>query len=226
MLAGAAGAAMMGTASAADMPGGYPAPQVQEFFSNWYLRGDVGYRASDTSGGALFGNPYIDNSLSDAATVGIGVGGKWDWFRADITADYGSQPNFVGNTGLAAPAVGSVTAKIHNVTTLVNGYIDFGTWYGFTPYIGAGVGFTYFKPQSVVTNPAATGLVTADDVWRFSWAAMVGISYALTPALLIDVHYRYLDLGAARTSVQTFGTINYGDWTANELRLGLRYLIP
>ncbi len=225
ILAGAASVTMMASASAADMPGGY-APPVQEFFSTWYLRGDVGYRASDISGGAVFGTFYTDSGLKDIATVGVGIGFKWNWFRSDITVDFGSQPDFIGNTGLVAPSITSVTSKIGNYTALANGYIDIGTWYGITPYVGAGVGFSYFKPISVTITPTATALISVDDVWRFSWAAMVGVSYALSSSLLLDAHYRYLDLGAARTDLIGVGTVNYGDWTAQEFRLGLRYLIP
>ena len=44
-----------GAALAADMPdiGFAPPPEVQDFGSNWYLRGDVGYRAESPGSGAV-----------------------------------------------------------------------------------------------------------------------------------------------------------------------------
>ncbi len=54
---------------------------------------------------------------------------------------------------------------------------------------------------------------------------MAGLSYAISPGLLLDANYRYLELGEARSTVTPLGDVRYGDWTANEFRLGLRYLI-
>jgi opacity protein-like surface antigen len=36
-----------------------------------------------------------------------------------------------------------------------NAYIDFGTWYGFTPYIGAGIGGAYVTMASYQMPPGA-----------------------------------------------------------------------
>ena len=128
-----------------------PGPQVQEFFSAWYLRLDGGYRFNGISGGEALGSTFINSGLKDSASIGGGVGYKWGWFRADVTFDYGSGPKFVGDT--LGPQ--HVTAKLSSYTTLFNAYIDLGTWWGFTPYIGAGVGTSYLKPaQFVLTSPA------------------------------------------------------------------------
>jgi len=220
-LAGAFGLALTAAAQAADMPETpFARPLfVQEFFSPWYVRADVGYRTSDVSGGDAFGSAFSTGTIHDAATIGGGVGIKWRWFRSDLTVDYGSQPKF---EGAGAP---SVTARLTSVTTLLNGYIDLGTWWGLTPYVGAGAGFTWFKSADVQTAPPVLLAVTNEEHWDFSWAAMAGVSYAITPDWLIDLNYRYLDLGEAR-STSPVGDIRYGDWTANEFRLGVRYLIP
>jgi opacity protein-like surface antigen len=221
----------MGAARAADMPyGSYvaPGPQVQEFFSAWYLRLDGGYRVDSVSGGTALGNAFTSSSLKDTGTIGGGVGYKWGWFRADVTFDYGSGPKFVGDTA----ATDHVTAKLSSFTGLLNGYIDMGSWWGFTPYIGAGVGTSYLKPaQFVLSNPLlVTSTIASDAKWDFSWAAMAGVSYALGPSFMIDASYRYLNLGEARSSVYqpagAPGEVKYGNWTAQEVRIGLRYLIP
>lgn len=216
------------TARAADMPYGAPGPQVQEYFSNWYLRIDGGRRFNSISGGNSLGSSFLATSFKDSDTIGGGVGYKWSWFRADITFDYGSGPKFVGDS-LAGD---HVTAKLSSYTTLLNGYADLGTWYGFTPYVGAGVGTSYLKPgQFTLVGPAGFfSTVGSDTKWDFSWAAMAGVSYALGPSLYIDAAYRYIELGTPRSSVFTLappaGEVKYGDWTAQEVRIGLRYLIP
>jgi opacity protein-like surface antigen len=231
LLTGFVALALTSGVRAADMPyGTYVAPgaQVQEFFSAWYLRLDGGYRMNGLSGGDVLGSGFSSSSLKDSGTVGGGVGYKWGWFRSDVTFDYGSGPKFVGDT--AVPQ--HVTAKLSSFTGLLNGYIDMGSWWGFTPYIGAGVGTSYLKPaQFVLSNPLlVTSTIASDAKWDFSWAAMAGVSYALGPSFMIDASYRYLDLGEARSSVYlpagAPGQVKYGNWTAQEVRIGLRYLIP
>jgi opacity protein-like surface antigen len=219
----AAGLAFAGAAQAADLPPldlpSKPPAYVDEFFSPWYVRVDAGYRSSSLSDGTSPLGPMTGGRIDDLATVGAGIGIKWNWARADLTVDYGMQPKLSGTAGGAAFA-----EKLQNVTTLLNGYLDLGTWYGFTPYVGAGVGYSYLKP----TGFTQAGLVTptTENAWEFSWAAMAGASFAVSPNISIDVGYRYLDLGQTQTVVPAFGNVNFGEWTAQEVRFGLRYLIP
>lgn len=195
LLAGLAALALFATVdrgNAADMP---PIPIINaprapwlELGSNWYLRGDFSYRMYDDVGG-LLGN------LEDTAALGVGVGYKFNnWLRADLTADYAFRSEFT------APF-----ARFWNATTLVNGYVDLGTWWGVTPYIGAGVGAAY--------NHLDIG--PGDGNWSLAWAGMLGAAYHLSPNLSVDFGYRYID----------FGSANNLEFTAHEFRVGFRYLI-
>ncbi len=235
---GLAGMLLSTAAFAADMRGPIPVvsgPPVEEFFSSWYVRLDGGYRANDLSTGQALGIPFATSSYKDSGTIGGGIGYKWNWFRGDITFDYGNAPKFVGDT-YASPLVNApfhVTAKLATYTTLANAYIDMGTWCGFTPYIGGGIGATYLKPSGfALTDTTGTTYSTigTDAKWTFSWAAMGGVSYAFSPVFLIDASYRYLSLGEARNMVSmippALGDVTYGNLTAQEFRLGLRYLSP
>ena len=221
----AASLAFIATADAADLPPldlpEWRAPKpVQEFFSPWYVRVDAGYRSSEASGGIAFGNPIRSTKIEDSPTIGGGFGAKWNWLRADLTVDYGGQTKFLGTTSLGAP---EVIQRMQNLTTLANGYLDLGTWWGFTPYVGLGAGYTYLKPAEL-TRSGVMQTVT-NTTWNFSWAAMAGTTISLSSNLLIDLNYRYLDMGETTTNVPNGGNVNYGSWTANEFRLGLRYLI-
>src|SRR3954454_12230579 len=64
---------------------------VDEFGSNWYLRGDIGYRFHNDFDRArnLEPPPQARNSDFDnnAWVFGAGVGYKMDWFRVDVTLD-------------------------------------------------------------------------------------------------------------------------------------------
>jgi len=219
----AAGLALGGAVQAADMPQldlpTKPPAYVQEFFSPWYVRFDGGYRMNSLSGGTSPFGGLSRTTIDDLATVGGGVGIKWNWARADVTFDYGIQPKLSGTAGGV-----TFTEKLQNFTTLLNGYLDLGTWYGFTPYVGAGLGYSYLKPSDFAVN--GLPLPTNQSNWTFSWAAMAGASFAVSPDISIDVGYRYLDLGQTETAIPAPGNVNFGDWTAQEIRFGLRYLIP
>lgn len=223
---GATVLALTAVAQAADMPQ-LPLPAmkapVQEFFSPWYVRIDGGYRMNEIKGGKLLGTAFSDSKLTNAPTIGGGVGLKWNWFRTDLTIDYGSEPKFEGFLIAGTPAV---TAKLNNTTVLWNAYADLGTWWGMTPYLGLGVGTSYLKPVSFQTNPATLFAVQNEAKWNFSWAGIVGVGYAISPGLLVDANYRYLDIGTATTSIPALlSKVEYGDWTGHEFRIGLRYLI-
>jgi opacity protein-like surface antigen len=194
-LAGLAALALTALAdrgNAADMPAipviNAPRAPWLELGSNWYLRGDFSYRMYDDVGPGL--------TLEDAAALGLGIGYKFNnWLRADITADYAFRTEF---TGLP-------NARFWNATTLVNGYVDLGTWWGVTPYVGAGVGASYNHLD----------VLAGDSQWSFAWAGMLGAAYHLSQNLSVDFGYRYVDLGS----------VNNLDFTAHEFRVGFRYLL-
>jgi len=215
-----------GTASfAADMPMNLPPPPVVtapvETLSGWYVRGDIGYRFQDTGSvtSAIAPNP-TNNRIDDAFAIGVGVGYKWSWFRTDITADYGFSSKYSGDTAGFTP---DFTAKVQTTTVLANGYFDLGTWYGFTPYVGAGVGGAYVQTSDFLSASAPAAAVSSDR-WNFAWAAMAGVSYCFTPNLILDIGYRYLDQGQVKTGLTSLGDqLTFKDLTAQEIRAGFRW---
>jgi opacity protein-like surface antigen len=168
-----------------------PTPWV-ELGSSWYLRGDFNYR--------MFEIPGADGP-EDAAVFGVGVGYQYtSWLRGDITLDYqfGSRFSATDNANVAG-------AKLWSSALFANGYVDLGTWYGVTPYVGAGVG-------------AAINDLASESRWNFAYALMAGAAYHLSPNLSVDFGYRYADLGTAPGYDMTPVEI-----TAHEFRVGLRY---
>ena len=106
--------------------------------AGWYLRADLGERwgfltAADTP--SPFINPTTEKS-GMATMGGLGAGFRYKWVRADFTVDYATKQKYEGT----AVTSGDVTAKMQTSTGLFNVYADLGTWYRFTPYIGAGIG--------------------------------------------------------------------------------------
>lgn len=198
-----------------------PAPVVEEFASGWYLRGDLGYRAN-TGGDLTAAGLSSSVSFDDGFMIGAGAGYKWNWLRADVTFDYGLKSRYSSTT-----AFGPTDAKVDSFTTLLNVYADLGTWYGITPYVGAGVGAAYLTTGSI-SAPAAVYTPGASDgnKWNLAWAAMAGVSYSITPAWMFDIGYRYVSFGDAASASDTLGrTITFKDLAAHEFRLGARWFL-
>ena len=197
-------AALSQGARAADMPSLPPpsipiqpvAPVTWLSTGASYLRGDIGYRI---------------------ATFGAGI--KTSWLRTDLTLDSVSPTQYTGK--YVAP--GDTTAKVQAVTALFNGYFDLGTWYRLTPYVGggAGVGHVSIRDfQSTNAPPFANG---DDDQWKFVWAGMAGVGWAVAPNLSLDLGYRYLNLGDLRTGRDAAGSMTLRNVAGHEIRVGLRW---
>lgn len=219
-------AAQATAAAAADYsPPPPPPPLVQPLpligLNGWYLRGDVGYAwglidGADAAPG--FTSPS-DSTLGNVVTGDLGVGYKWRWIRTDVTFDYLAP---MGYTGMVVTS-GDVTAKISAASALFNGYIDLGTWYGLTPYIGAGVGAAYVSTTDYASTVAPPFTSGDHHQWNFTWAAMAGLDYAVTPRLKVDVGYRYLNVGDTQTESDSFGQMTFKNVAAHEVRVGLRW---
>jgi opacity protein-like surface antigen len=210
-----------------------------EFASNWYLRGDVGYKIYRNPDVSYGGSKFKGEDLDDTGVIGGGVGYKWnEWIRTDVTLDYEFKSDFDG--GLFCPTTACVpfadkyskeSAKISAWTTLANVYFDLGSWHGVSPYVGAGAGFSNIKVSSYdFVNPnGSTGSQKGDSNWDFSWALMAGVGYSVTDNLVIDLGYRFLNLGDGKTkNAAGFNgnkPVKFDDLQAHEFRVGFRYLL-
>lgn len=214
---------------AADMPGELPPPRYQpappaliSFISGWYLRGDLGY-AWGAMGAAQSAPGYpspTENGLGNGMVGGVGAGIKTQWLRTDLTVDYTGALKYEGT--IAAP--GDTTAKVSAVTALFNGYLDLGTWYRATPYIGAGAGASQVRVYDYASTAAPPfSSDNAHTQWKFTWAAMAGIAYAVAPNVLVDVGYRYVNFGDVTTGSDAFGSMTLKNLAAHEVRVGFRW---
>jgi opacity protein-like surface antigen len=222
-----AGALAGGSAIAADMPGSWTPPALPPSApglgsaSSWYVRGDLGYgwfRVDRAVSAPGFPNPSV-NALDRAAVIGGGIGYKGSWLRTDVTLDY-SATAYRGS--IFAP--GDATAKVGALTTLFNGYLDLGTWYGLTPYIGAGAGASQIKTTDYISSaapPFTPGL--SNTQWKFAWALMAGTAYSFTPSFAMDLGYRYLNLGDVSTQSDALGAMTLKNLAAHEVRVGVRW---
>ena len=250
----AAGAASLlsSVAFAADIampPPAYAPPPVVEDFGGWYLRGDIGFsnqrvdrlnNVLDTVGAPT---SVQRNSFGTAGIFGLGVGYKVNnWFRADVTGEYRGNSQFFGTDRITyTGGVGTDTyhATKNEWVVLANAYVDLGTWWCITPFIGAGVGgarvsIANFTDQGIVSGaPPVTSLAFGDNhsKWNLAWALHAGVAYKVTPNFTVELAYRYLDMGdgltgdlrpydgpSTRVNPMTFKSI-----TSHDLKLGVRW---
>jgi opacity protein-like surface antigen len=237
-----------GGVQAADMSDPFLEPLLPvEIGSTWYLRGDIGYKYYSNPGmkyTRLRSYPQINGatedyrnvSIGDALIVGGGVGYKFNpWFRADMTIDYSAPASLSGNLTCLGASCSSnrldATAQIATWTYLTNAYFDMGTWSGFTPYVGAGIGAANVALQNYVHvnppgNPRNHTRQSSDETkWNFAWALTAGASYDLTPNWLVDVNYRYTNVGDAQAKDGSGRIIEVDNINAHIFRVGVRYLI-
>lgn len=255
ILAAGAASLMSGAAFAADMPSIVPPPQVYapppaEDFGGWYLRGDIGVTSSkaklhdnlyDTLPATALLNQY-GHGFNGGTSYGIGVGYQFNsWFRADITGEYRSRVAFSGADFITYNPGGSLndtyTGGYKSWVGLVNAYVDLGTWWCITPFIGAGVGAanietTGFQDTGFTTGGAFSSYY-ADGVSKtnLAWAAHAGLAYRASNNFTVELAYRYLDMGKAGHGQGHFydgspagpSSFEYRNLTSQDLRLGVRW---
>lgn len=205
--------------------------------SGWYLRGDIDYHWSDvdsieyiTYGPPAGTGAFTSTELDGSWSIGGGVGYKMnDYLRADLTVDYLADSDFTGSTsGICGgvPCTSVDTSSYSALLVLANAYVDLGTYGGFTPYIGAGIGGAHVSWDDL-TNDDGTTVTTHGGAsnWRFAYALHAGTSYCVTDNLDLDVGYRYSHIEGGR--MFEFAPIagpGYDDGIDNhEVRAGLRY---
>ena len=245
-------------ANAADMPSLPPVyiPSVEEFsVSGWYLRGDIGMT---NTRGKFFAPAYDDAStlsvnqlghgFTGGMSYGVGVGYQFNsWFRADVTGEYRSKVMFSGTDFANIAGLGPISdvysARFSSWVAMANVYVDLGTWWCITPFVGAGVGGAFNQIDGLqdlgsIPSPgvgsvnSASYFANAANKTSFAWAAHAGLAYKVNQNFTIELAYRYLDLGTAVTGKgDTFDGIlagrgrpfQFNDLTSQDIKLGVRW---
>jgi opacity protein-like surface antigen len=270
MLALAGATALASTAAlAADFPAPPPVytPPPPDT-GGWYLRGDVGvgaqtFRSFDfTQTNVLTGGPWPatwrinQKDIKDTFLISGGVGYAWNnWLRFDVTGEYradvkfkavGSYINFP-NPGSPTPTAFDIYDGDHRaIVALVNAYVDLGTWWCITPFIGAGVGGAYhtisaLSDTGINTDGAgasAFGFANTDrNTWTFAWAAHAGLAYNVTNNFKVEFSYRYLNMGSPHTAEVLCGATGCGNgagprafytltnMSSSDFRIGMRWML-
>ena len=244
-MASAAAGLVVTAANAADLPLA-PIPVVQEF---WYLRGDIGMTNQQVNSltnvvapGTSVGTRFLQFDSAPLFSLGGGLQFN-NWLRADITGEYRGNAHFHGQQ---IAQFGNIIlpddyhASKSEWLFLANAYVDLGTWWCVTPFIGARIGTSRNTISSFVdigaTQAGATILSTTygdnASTWNLAWAAYAGLAYKVTPGLALELTYRYVNLGKANTgptnsfdgiTVVNAHPFNFGTITSQDVMLGFRW---
>jgi opacity protein-like surface antigen len=195
---------------------------------------------------------FVTDAVSNAslentwlAEGGLGCGSGSRGFRGEITLGYRGDRELEGEPGLydPGPPVGGpepggpgiplddpLHTSIQTYTLMLNVYKDLGNYNRFVPYIGAGIGLAVHDVEDVYFsgNPALTNRIEGDRDVSFAWSLMAGVGYQISDRAILDIGYRYIDMGSAQSGrVDTAGFTNpavkIDDIAAHEVKLGLRY---
>lgn len=206
-------------------------PMAATAGEDMYFRLDTGY--SFTS------DMKKDIGSYDAGTspiIGAGLGYKVsDQVRVDATLGYRWNYDVSGSSGPLSALSGSSidgAADIDSLVGLVNAYYDIGTYGRFTPYVGAGIGFArnHVGSTNVSVSGTSVGSVNSHTDTSFAWQLSAGTAVDIAHNLKLDVGYRYLDMGDAKTGddltvsgTPYTGATLKGNLRASEVMAGLRY---
>jgi opacity protein-like surface antigen len=169
--------------------------------------------------------------------IGAGIGYEVNnWLRFDVTAEYRSrtQVNAFGQYTFGGGTFGDqYQGYLHSLVLLGNAYVDLGTWWCLTPFIGAGVGGAYntvadLTDVGIGTSGAGYGLNTSS--WSPAWALYAGLAYNVTDNFKVELSYRYLNWGSVADSINCIGgcnpdTYKWDNLTSQDIMIGFRWLL-
>ncbi len=169
---------------------------------------------------------------ADAEGPGINTDIEWDSGLVAIAAagyNFGQAalPGFGLRTELElgwrdhdADAVGSVSSggAVTAISMMANAVIDLIPNSRIVPYAGLGVGGAHLD----IDNLGIGGTTMRDEATTVAYQGLLGASYALTPALLLSLDYRYFRTHGAEFDTAA-GLDIETDFASHNLLLGIRY---
>ncbi|MGD9784165.1 MAG: outer membrane protein [Hyphomicrobiaceae bacterium] len=194
-----------------------------------YQGSDVANASLDNTWLGEFGAGCGSGSRGLRAEVMFGVRGdrKFDGEPNDftITNNYPTDPVW------DEPVDGDpMHTSLRTYTMMLNVYKDLGNWGGFVPYVGAGIGLAYHQLDNVyfTGNPNLTNQISGNNDLAFAWSLMAGVGYQISDRAILDVGYRYIDMGSIASQRSDTGfnvnpAVKLDDITAHEIKVGLRY---
>ena len=184
-----------------------------------------------TSAEATQFSPYVSGKLSydfnrvkvrfaNEATKGQGKIKKdliGTHFAAGVSAGYLRGELELNNSNSIKSHHGPAHVNLKKYSVMANVYYDYLTCTPWTPYVGAGLGYSWLKGVWHANGEK----IQDKSVCNLAWQIMAGVTYDLNTNWKLDAGYRYADLGRIRKNEGSYVTK-----TAvrdHEIMLGVRY---
>jgi opacity protein-like surface antigen len=158
----------------------------------FYAGGNVGIALLDDSNVSVPGfssYAYVDNGFSVSGFIGYSFKSN---FRTEAELVY--QGNDTDSLDYYSPngiERYDLTGDISSTSLFINGYYDFRNSSSFTPFIGAGVGFSNVELSDVNFFGGFSDL--NDDDFVLAYHLDAGISYEINERFTVDLKYRYFE---------------------------------
>ena len=160
----------------------------------------------------------LDGEDSQTRRFGYSVGSGYQFgkmLRADMTMSYVSSDWYVeGGTN-------EVTGRHKIWSTLLNGYVDLGTYGGFTPYVGAGAGLLRTMDTMRSGMPGLVPQLSSAQT-EFAYSLNAGVGYRMSDKLTLDLGYQFL--ASPKTEYIDFDTLTVEEGVqSHQIKVGVRY---
>jgi opacity protein-like surface antigen len=167
----------------------------------FYIAPKIGYSLLNFDDPEL-GLATLSDEDDDVLGAGLALG--YDMGRLWVLPLRVEVEGFVRERGSETWAAVAGFGEVRNSATVgtlfANAYFDLPLAWRFRPYVGGGVGMAWVDYRTTITEPIET--TSEDDRTNFAWNLGGGVAFGLTPTILIDLAYRYVDAGTGRTTFE------------------------
>ncbi len=203
-----------------------------------YIAGKIG--GSAMAAGDIMNTSRIATGLTAASLtkrdshdtvmpLGAAIGYNWRKHGISLRTEFEflNRANF-GYTSIPAftnsgTPIG-LTSKIRSQTLFANVYYDFQNATLFTPFVGGGIGVAINTSMMTLNNIGTPVFDTFKEIHTsFAWNIGAGIAVNLTEIMLLELSYRYTDLGSAAWGNAAPFELTTTSLHANELLFAARY---
>jgi high affinity Mn2+ porin len=227
-----------GKVAAADLPVKSPPPQLPVYdWTGFYLGGHMGYAWgnsswSTTGASGAFSLAEPIDVFSETGSFYAGVQTGYDYmlpnrFVVGVEGDV-SFPSFPNLSGISIGGSSTLSSPVNGTETYTETALTFGTLRGRIGYAPGNWlfyttgGFAWSYDQATLTQ-LASGVTDKPFLWRFGWAAGVGIEASVAPHWTARLEYLFADYGNSNVIFANAGQRFTSDWSQQELRAGLNY---
>lgn len=156
----------------------------------------------------------MDELDSNVFMMSGALGYRYNYYRTELEYVWRDKDDWKSKPRKDAEA----KVDFQTRSVMWNHFVDFLPYNWWSPYVGAGIGFTKMKYHDKVTT-ARGGTIDMTSGYntsptKFTWSVGGGLTLKVTNKFNIDAGYRYYDMGA----------IHKMDVKAHEFYGGLRYV--